>query len=78
LRVDISKQATQCLEDIRKYLNTHETISVDYIYEMILDTLSEVYARTATAVKNIYGVSGRLEDEEIEKLTYSKDGKSIS
>lgn len=79
LRVDISKQATQCLEDIRKYLNTHENISVDYIYEMILDTLSEVYARTATAVKNIYGVSnGRLEDEEIEKLTYSKDGKSIS
>lgn len=77
MRIDISKLATKCLEDIYKYLDS-EHISLDYVYEIILDMLSEVYSLTVTATKNIYNIKNEpLDDEDIEKLTYSKDGKSI-
>ena len=77
MRINISKQTTKCLEDIYKYLD-NEVISLDYIYEIILDMLSEVYALTAAAIKNIYNIDNKpLDEEDIEKLIYSKDGKSM-
>ena len=47
--------------------------------KLIFDSLTETYAITAAAVKKIYGIkfNETINQETLEKLTYSKDGQTL-
>lgn len=51
---------------------------LDEVEYRILQSLEETYAITSAAARKLYGIkSERLQDGEIEELTYSKDGKTL-
>lgn len=47
--------------------------------KLIFDSLTETYSITAAAVKKIYGIkfNETIDQETLEELTYSKDGKTL-
>ena len=51
---------------------------LDEVEYRILKSLEDTYSITSAATRKLYGIkSERLQDGEIEELTYSKDGKTL-
>ena len=88
MREDISISKDKYLEDMFKYIKTYFSIdktlwSWETFYptleSIIFDSLTKTYSITAAAVKAIYGIQfNEIPDRDtLEKITYSKDGKTL-
>ena len=83
LRENISQEKDKSFEKIVKYVNRNfndqpEEEFINQVYNLILDSLEKTYALTTAAVKEIYNIQdSKIENIDINKLTYSQDGKTL-
>ena len=88
MRQNISKSKDGYLEIMFKYIKAYFAIDKTFwnwedFYEelenLIFASLEETYSITAVAVKQIYGIQfkDKIDRDTLEKLTYSKDGKTL-
>ena len=88
MRQNISDSKDRYLENMFKYIKAYFSFdksnwSWDTFYPAlelyIFNSLTETYAITAAAIKEIYGIkfNETIDRETLEKLTYSKDGKTL-
>ena len=88
MRKDISLFKDAYLEKIFKYTKKYFSLNKSLwnwetfypeIEKNIYDSLAETYSITTVAVKKIYGIkfNETINKETLEKLTYSKDGKTL-
>ena len=88
MRKDIAKSKDQYLEMLYSYIKnyfqqpkslwTWEVFSSG-LEELIYKSLAETYAITINAAEDLYNIKFKetIDAETLEKLTYSKDGKSL-
>ena len=88
MRNDIAKAKDEYLEQVYKYVKTYfnrpkeewswDTFSPS-LMNIVYDSLANTYSITAKAVEKIYGitVTDKIDEDTLEKLTYSVDGKSL-
>ena len=88
MRQDISISKDKYLEDIFKYIKEYFSNDKNFwswetfytgLESLIYESLTETYAITAAAVKKIYGIQFKetIDQDTLEKLTYSEDGKTL-
>ena len=83
LRENISQEKDKSFEKIVKYVNRNfndqpKEEFINQVYNLILDSLEKTYALTAAAVREIYNIQdSNIENIDINKLTYSQDGKTL-
>ena len=88
MRQDISNNKDKYLEKIFKYVKVYFSTDKSlwswetfypYIETLIYNSLEETYGITIKAAKEIYGIKFKetIDEETLEDLTYSKDGKSL-
>ena len=88
MRKNISDSKDQHLEGLFKYIKTHFKRPKDQwdkeaflagAEDLIFASLEETYSITASAAKEIYNIAftDKIDDDTLEQLTYSADGKTL-
>ena len=83
LRENISQEKDKSFEKIVKYVNRNfndqpKEEFINQVFNLILDSLEKTYSLTAAAVREIYNIQdSNIESIEMDKLTYSQDGKTL-
>ena len=83
LRKNIEQEKEKSFEKIVKYINRNFSEQpkeefINQVFNLILDSLEKTYSLTAAAVKEIYNIQDSgIENIEVDKLTYSQDGKTL-
>lgn len=83
LRENISQEKDKSFEKIVKYVNRNfndqpKEEFINQVFNLILDSLEKTYSLTAAAVREIYNIQdNNIENIEMDKLTYSQDGKTL-
>ena len=88
MRQDISESKDKYLEDIFKYIKAYFSLNKSLwnwetfyqgLEDLIFNSLTETYSITIMAVKSIYGIQfkDKIDQDTLEDLIYSKDGKTL-
>lgn len=89
MRKEINDSKNQYLEELFKYIRSYfklpkekqnKELFIAGLEDIIYESLTESYAITARAVKEIYNITftDKIDDETLRSLTYSADGKTLN
>lgn len=84
MRQNIQQEKEKNFEKIVKYINRNfnnksQDEFINQVFDLILNSLEKTYSLTTSYIKEIYHIQdiNDIENIDINKLTYSKDGKTL-